>query len=44
LFNFRVRQTDIHGTGNEENNKVKGFAIDANEENMDRLEDVLQKI
>jgi uncharacterized protein YndB with AHSA1/START domain len=27
----------------EEYNKVKGFAIDANEENMDRLEDVLQK-
>jgi uncharacterized protein YndB with AHSA1/START domain len=28
----------------EEYNKVKGFAIDANEENMDRLEDLLQKI
>jgi uncharacterized protein YndB with AHSA1/START domain len=27
----------------EEYNKVKGFAVDANEENMDRLEKVLQK-
>jgi uncharacterized protein YndB with AHSA1/START domain len=28
----------------EEYNKVKGFAIDANEENMERLADVLQKM
>lgn len=28
----------------EEYNKVKGFAVDANEENMDRLEEVLRKI
>ncbi|HTM93480.1 MAG TPA: SRPBCC domain-containing protein [Flavisolibacter sp.] len=28
----------------EEYNKVKGFAIDANEENMDRLADVLQNM
>lgn len=28
----------------EEYNKVKGFAIGANEENMDRLESILQKI